>query len=131
MFGSLLETEDEGEYACDTSGQDFANFDVKTEMENTNQGPEEPRRIFFCRLYSLLQNFLVSVYFVRCAVFQNTCPLNGSGKNTDPPTPWTTPMDYPKMDDLWKIPLLKELLFMYFDCTYLVSFRSQGLYVPF
>ena len=26
MFGSLLETEDEGEYARDTSGQDFANF---------------------------------------------------------------------------------------------------------
>ena len=41
MFGSLLETEDEGEYARDTSGQDFANFDVRTEVENANLHSEE------------------------------------------------------------------------------------------
>ena len=41
MFGSLLETEDEGEYARDTSGQDFANFDVRTEVENANLRSEE------------------------------------------------------------------------------------------
>jgi len=69
MFGSLLEMEDEGEYASDSSGQNFvANFkvsvacvagarkgkgkgkvpttqaNVRTEMGNTNLQPEEPRR---------------------------------------------------------------------------------------
>ena len=44
MFVSLLETEDEGEFAGDTSAQDFAaNFYFGTEMENTNLQPEEPR----------------------------------------------------------------------------------------
>ena len=47
MFGSLLETEDEGEYARDTSGKDFAaNFDGRTEMEKTNLRPEESRSYF-------------------------------------------------------------------------------------
>ena len=41
MFGSLLLTEDEGEYARDTSAQDFANFDVRTEVENANLRSEE------------------------------------------------------------------------------------------
>ena len=41
MFGSLWETEDEGEYARDTSGQDFANFDIRTEVENVNLRSEE------------------------------------------------------------------------------------------
>ena len=41
MFGSLLETEDEGEYARDSSGQDFAKFDVRTEVENANWRSEE------------------------------------------------------------------------------------------
>ena len=41
MFGSLLETEDEGEYARDNSGQDFANFDVRTEVEYPNLRSEE------------------------------------------------------------------------------------------
>ena len=36
MIVSLLETEDEREFAGDSSAQDFAaNFDVRTEMENT------------------------------------------------------------------------------------------------
>ena len=40
-FGSLLEKDDEGEYARDTNGQDFANFDVRTEVENANLRSEE------------------------------------------------------------------------------------------
>ena len=43
MLGYLLETEDELEYARDTRGQDFANFDVRTERENTKSPPEESR----------------------------------------------------------------------------------------
>ena len=41
MFCSPLETEDEGEYVRDTSGKDFANFDVSTEVENANLLSEE------------------------------------------------------------------------------------------
>ena len=43
MVGSLLEMEDEEEYARDTSGQDFVNVDVRTERENTKSRPEESR----------------------------------------------------------------------------------------
>ena len=45
MFGPFLETEDEGEYVRDTSCPDFANFDVRTEMENTNLRPEESKEL--------------------------------------------------------------------------------------
>ena len=41
VFGSLLATEYEGEYARNTSGQDFANFDVRTKEENANLRSEE------------------------------------------------------------------------------------------
>ena len=52
MFGSLLEMGDEGEYLRDTSGPNFAaNFDITTEMENTNLRPEEPR-IYLLRYLS-------------------------------------------------------------------------------
>ena len=46
MFGSLLETEDEGEYARDNSGQDFANCDLRTEVENANLRSEESGSFF-------------------------------------------------------------------------------------
>ena len=65
MFGSLLETEDEGEYARDTSGQDFANFDVRTEVENANLLSEKSGSYLLFKFSSLLQNFSIS--FVRLA----------------------------------------------------------------
>ena len=58
MFGSLLETEDEGEYARDTSAQDFANFNVRTEVENANLLSEESESYLLFKLSSLLQNVL-------------------------------------------------------------------------
>ena len=41
-------------------------------------------------LLLVLQNFVLSIYFVRCAVLHNTCPLNDGGKNAEPYS-----MDYP------------------------------------
>ena len=95
MFGSLLETEDEGEYARDNSGQDFANCDLRTEVENANLRSEESGRFFLCKfsfadlilcsrisfkynnLYVLL-DFQNTISFEACAL---TIPNDGSQDN--------------------------------------------------
>ena len=59
MFGSVLEAEDEGEYAGDTSGQDFANFDVRTEVENANLRSEESGSYLLLK-FSFVQFILCS-----------------------------------------------------------------------
>ena len=68
MFGSLLETEDEGEYA---RAQDFANFDVRTEVENANLRSEESGSylLFKFSFADLILCSRISVKYVFCTSF--------------------------------------------------------------
>ena len=90
-----METEDKGEWARDTRGQDFAaNFDGRTEIEKTNLRPEESRSyllfqfsfvdVILCSRISLL----VYIFYV---VLDFRIPVHFMvvGK-TLTPTSWTT-----------------------------------------
>ena len=71
--------------------------------------------IFFCGRYSLLQNFLVSVYFLCRARFQNSCPLHGDVQNTDPHF-----MDFPSNEYYWN-----RYLCIYIAHTLFIFFRKD------